>query len=1013
MCAFLSTFGLQEGGVIRCDQGGELARSTEFRTRMLKDFNYKVEPTGADSPSQNGGVERFNQTIGATTRALLYGSSLPATFWSFAIVHAVYLTNRLVHSRTKRTPYEALTGTKPDMRHLRVFGSRVSVRRTGERRAKLDRHDFQGIFLGFTATDQNVIYFDLESARVKRSHHAFFDESWYMQESRPPAAQLLYDCGIIYDNELPQHNPDDTNQPPIAPYPLLQSIHAPTRAPSHAVNQPLPLRLGPTPQSATNTPTTPIKDPYAETVLASHDKDGQAVVDYNITTRDMAQVYLSPHAYHNGFEVEVDLRYAKFLNHPSWGLKFRTINGRLILEHIEKGTIGSKIARWRSTLKGAWLRRINDTDIHTLEDVHKAVDIIDRRRDKSCILTFSHPEIQHGLSNDGIPQINIDQLNPKNLMSGFTVPDLPVERQAGTIRLDGGVYNFESLAMRLTRGKLRVTPEWDEWQKAEGIMLDQYEEQGLFGEPVQATDKEAIFNLVWTYVVKELDKRKKARCTCDGSTRGGQVRVLDHTYASCVDQTSSRIFYAVSAAENLLVYGADVSNAFGEAPPPKQGFYIRPDKAFIDWWASKGRPPIPPGYVIPVLKAMQGHPESPRLWERHIDKIIRQIGFTPTIHEPCLYSGIIQGQRVLFMRQVDDFAVAAPSETIANIVFDMIDDKLTFAMKRMGLVTLFNGLDIQQTADYIKISCTTYIDKIMPKHLTTWLSDHNIPSRPTPLPSNKTFMTSFLNAKGDPDPTVQSKLSKEMKISYRSAIGELIYAMTTCRPDISYATVRASQYSVNPHAIHYHGVRHILKYLYATKDDGLYYWRTTPNPNLPSIPSPPIRSNQHDLLLDGRPIHSPTELHGFVDSDWAACPQTRRSFAGVCLRLAGGCVGYRSFLMPTVPQSSTEGEFMAACAAGRMILFVRSVLWDLGIPQAAASLLYEDNDACTAMANAQKPTSRTRHMDIKYHAMCEWVERDLLLLKRVDTTVNMADHFTKQLGTTLFHRHVDYIMGTI
>ena len=54
-----------------------------------------------------------------------------------------------------------------------------------------------------------------------------------------------------------------------------------------------------------------------------------------------------------------------------------------------------------------------------------------------------------------------------------------------------------------------------------------------------ATDKDAIFNLVWTYVVKELDKRKKARCTCDGSTRGGQVCVLDYTYANCVDQTSS------------------------------------------------------------------------------------------------------------------------------------------------------------------------------------------------------------------------------------------------------------------------------------------------------------------------------------------------------------------------------------------------------------------------------------------------------------------------------------------
>ena len=45
-----------------------------------------------------------------------------------------------------------------------------------------------------------------------------------------------------------------------------------------------------------------------------------------------------------------------------------------------------------------------------------------------------------------------------------------------------------------------------------------------------------------------------------------------------------------------------------------------------------------------------------------------------------------------------------------------------------------------------------------------------------------------------------------------------------------------------------------------------------------------------------------------------------------------------------------------------MILFIRSVLWDLDIPQEAATLLYEDNDGCTAMGNAQKPTPRTRHM---------------------------------------------------
>jgi hypothetical protein len=48
--------------------------------------------------------------------------------------------------------------------------------------------------------------------------------------------------------------------------------------------------------------------------------------------------------------------------------------------------------------------------------------------------------------------------------------------------------------------------------------------------------------------------------------------------------------------------------------------------------------------------------------------------FTPTFHEPCLYVGLINEQWVLFMHQVDDFAVAAPNEQIANQVFNMLDD---------------------------------------------------------------------------------------------------------------------------------------------------------------------------------------------------------------------------------------------------------------------------------------------------------------------------------------------------
>ena len=58
------------------------------------------------------------------------------------------------------------------------------------------------------------------------------------------------------------------------------------------------------------------------------------------------------------------------------------------------------------------------------------------------------------------------------------------------------MYNFESLAMRLTWDKLKVTKQWDEWQQSEFTVLDQYETQGRFGAPVPATDKDAIFNLM-------------------------------------------------------------------------------------------------------------------------------------------------------------------------------------------------------------------------------------------------------------------------------------------------------------------------------------------------------------------------------------------------------------------------------------------------------------------------------------------------------------------------------------
>jgi hypothetical protein len=142
------------------------------------------------------------------------------------------------------------------------------------------------------------------------------------------------------------------------------------------------------------------------------------------------------------------------------------------------------------------------------------------------------------------------------------------------------VYNFVTKVMRLTRFKLLKRQDWMEWQDLEFLQLNQYNAQGMFGQPTLVNDDAAVFYTVWIYNVKSLVHCKKACCIYNGSPCAGEAIILDEMYANCVNQTSSWIFYGITAAENLLVYRANVSNTFAEAPPPKQGFYLYPNLAF-------------------------------------------------------------------------------------------------------------------------------------------------------------------------------------------------------------------------------------------------------------------------------------------------------------------------------------------------------------------------------------------------------------------------------------------------
>jgi hypothetical protein len=72
-----------------------------------------------------------------------------------------------------------------------------------------------------------------------------------------------------------------------------------------------------------------------------------------------------------------------------------------------------------------------------------------------------------------------------------------------------------------------------------------------------------------------------------------------------------------------------------------------------------------------------------------------------------------------------------------------------------------------------------------------------------------------------------------------------------------------------------------------------------------------------------------------------------------------------------VATSSTKTEFIAAVHAAKIVKYMRWILLELGYQQTRPTTLYEDNQAAILMANADKPTVRTRHIDIQFFALQE------------------------------------------
>ena len=207
------------------------------------------------------------------------------------------------------------------------------------------------------------------------------------------------------------------------------------------------------------------------------------------------------------------------------------------------------------------------------------------------------------------------------------------------------------------------------------------------------------------------------------------------------------------------------------------------------------------------------------------------MGFRQTTHETCLYHKNIDGSNVYILRQVDDVAIASKNKSIAEQAIKKIGSYMKSPIKHEGLTELFNGIDVLQTRDYIKLHCSTYLQRVLKRH-EHWIKD--IPYDNDPLPmNNDTAFAKVLET--DASTTIEEtiELENEFKFKYRSVTGELIFAMVTFRPDISFPIIKLSQHNSCPARSHFEALKRLLIYVRNTTDEGLYYWRREPNGDLP------------------------------------------------------------------------------------------------------------------------------------------------------------------------------------
>jgi len=275
--------------------------------------------------------------------------------------------------------------------------------------------------------------------------------------------------------------------------------------------------------------------------------------------------------------------------------------------------------------------------------------------------------------------------------------------------------------------------------------------------------------------------------------------------------------------------------------------FMKLDDSFPDWHLERTGVLLDKDPVLPVLCALQGHPKAARLWEEHISAILEKVGCKNTKHEKNIHTGQFCGEKVLLVHQVDDFALGCRQESAAKSVHADIGAKLALRneaeapFEHFGLVDSFDGCDVLQTRDCIKLSAESYVRRLLKAHGWDNLSRRESSNKPKPQLHESDVANLVDLAAGPVENTPEHKaLEAEQGFGQRSVLGKIFFACVLFRPDIGCAVTTLAKFSTACNALHCKSLKHLAICLRQTQDWGIVCWRTEPVVSLPEVPCPPV-----------------------------------------------------------------------------------------------------------------------------------------------------------------------------